>query len=167
MKLFDCYCGLGEMPVGPPRYAATADELLSEMEWVGIDEAMVMHNALRGAGPCLCNRLIAEAVKGCKQLHPVWAILPPATEEQPLGDEFFRQMKAAGVWMLCAFPTEHGYLLDDAGFGDFMEAMAGRRVPLLMRPDWPLVAAVLRRFPKAAVQDVIESQNEANDNGNG
>lgn len=148
MKLFDCYCGLGPMSVSPPRYAATAEELLDEMAWVGIDEALVVHNAVRPAGPGLCNPRIVEAVAGRGNLHPTWAILPPATGEQATGDEFFRQMKAAGVWALYAFPAEHGYLLDDAGFGEAMERLVERRIPLLMRANWPDVAGALRQWPK-------------------
>ena len=47
IEFFDCDAGFGRAMVPPMRYAATADELLEEMDFCGIGEALVYHAAMR------------------------------------------------------------------------------------------------------------------------
>lgn len=148
MKLFDCYCSFGRTPVVQSRFASTASELCNELEYCGIDQALVFHSAQRFSSPVLGNELVIEETKGFPKLHPTWAILPHQTGEQLPPDKFVEQMKEKGIKALYAFTEEHGYLFDEIVFGELFEEMVSRSIPLLVRSTWPAIYGVLKQFPK-------------------
>ncbi len=156
MRLFDCNATFGRGSVAPARYAATPDDLLAEMDFCGVDAALVTCAAQRDDSPAVGNELVVQLTHGQPRLHPTWAILPPQTEElAPDVDAFFAAMAASGVRALWAFPGRHRYLLNRTTFGPFFEAMIARRVPLFLPlteasgglQGWPLVEDVLASFP--------------------
>jgi hypothetical protein len=156
MKLFDCNAtfGLGITP--PPQYAATPDDLLQEMDFCHVDEALVTCAAQRDDSPIVGNELVVQLTRGRPRLRPTWAILPPQLEElAPSVDAFYSAMAASGVKALWAFPLKHKYLLNRTTFGGFFEEMIARRVPLFLPltetsggiGGWQLVDTLLSYFP--------------------
>jgi len=151
MKLFDCYCCFGRISVPPPRFAENAQQLVDEMEYCGINEALVYHSAMRYGSPLIGNKLVVEEIKGFPNLHATWAILPHQTGEQEPPDIFLETMKANNIKALYALPEEHGYSLDEVGFGELFEELLEHRIPLFMWADWNLVGRVLKQFPKLII----------------
>jgi predicted TIM-barrel fold metal-dependent hydrolase len=154
---FDCNVSLGYPAAGVYRPCGTADELLAEMDWVGVDAALVHHTLMREQSPVVGNQALAEAIAGFERLVGSWAILPPQTGE--LGDAatFLASMTAANVRALWAFPEEHRYLLDRPTFGTFLGEVSARRIPLFLPrhaggprpPDtWTLVDRLLHEYPE-------------------
>ena len=81
MRVFDCNCSFGHCARPPLRYAADALELIQEMDFCGIDEALVYHANMRFASPTVWNPILVEEVKNKPRLEPTWAILPSQTGE--------------------------------------------------------------------------------------
>jgi predicted TIM-barrel fold metal-dependent hydrolase len=60
-------------------------------------------------------------------------------------------MRRCGVKALAADPQEHRYLLNGLTFGDVLEAMIAKHIPLYLKDDWPVITALLKEFPKLTV----------------
>jgi len=151
MEFFDCNACFGVSEIPPLRFAATAEELRDEMEFCGVGRALVWHAAMRDDCPTVGNPLLADAIRGKPNLVGTWAILPPQTGEMPAPDEFVARMRANSIRALRAFPAEHRYLLNATTFGALFDLMIQRRIPLILGPEWALVDALLRDFPKLTV----------------
>ena len=152
MKFFDCNVCFGAAMRPALKQKETAEELLEEMDFCQIDEALVFHAASRDDFPGTGNRLASEATAKHERLHACWAILPPQTEElAATTEEFFADMRKHGVWALRAFPTEHRYQLNDTTFHDLFDGMEAAHVPLLVPGDWPMVERLLRDRPNLTV----------------
>jgi uncharacterized protein len=147
ITLFDSNCSYGRHACPPYRYAATATDLLQEMDFCGIDQALVHHANMRFASPVAWNQVLAEEIKGHPRLWPTWAILPSQTGEFPEADELAKRMRVHGVRALWAFPAEHHYCLDNLTFGPLLEALAGLRIPLLVKNNLLAIKALLKEQP--------------------
>jgi hypothetical protein len=151
IKFFDCSASFGVALVPPLKYAETAEELLKEMDFCGVQEALVWDAAMKDDSPAIGNRLLSKAIKGKPRLHGTWALLPFQTGELGTPYEFLTAMKTNNIKALRAWPNEHRYLLNSVTFGDFFDLMAERSIPLLLDPDWPLITSVLRDAPNLTV----------------
>src|SRR6266568_1237167 len=120
LKFFDCNCAFGPYRTRGFRFARTADELLTEMDFANIAQALVYHTAMRFDHPVVGNELVVSETRGQTRLHPTWALLPSQTGEQPPLDTLFRAMRSHGVRALRLFPDEHRYFLDEMTWGDQM-----------------------------------------------
>ena len=61
MNLYDCNCAFGPYMTRVFRSASTPAELLEEMDWCGIQTALVYHTAMRFDVPAVGNeRLLKE-----------------------------------------------------------------------------------------------------------
>ena len=159
MDWFDCYCGFG-VPAKPfGAVFPTTAELLDELDFCGVGEALVFHTAQQFDSPQAGNHFVVSETQlrppeadyvgqasGQPRLHPTWAILPPQTECDVAG--FLDDMRGHGVKALRAYPEEHRYLLGGITFGPLFEELAARRIPLLLGPHWQTVGDVLAEFPE-------------------
>ena len=151
MKIFDCNCSYGRAARPPHRFAAEVPQLIEELDWCGIDQALVYHTNQRFASPVNWNGILTEDLQGQPCLHPTWAILPPACGELPAPDEFVAAMRAAGVRALRAFPQEHHYRLDATTFGPLFKQMAQRCIPLFAKENLVPLRDLLHGCPDLIV----------------
>lgn len=154
---FDCNASFGANGAGVFKPCLSVEELLAEMDWAGVEQALVHHALMREQSPVVGNRVLAESIAGQPRLVGSWAILPPQTGELPPAKEFFQAMAQANIRALWAFPEEHRYILDRLTFGAFLDEVSERRIPLLLpreaggprSPDtWSLVYRLLSQYPK-------------------
>lgn len=157
VSFFDCNASFGAPPKGVFRPCLTVEELLAEMDWTGVDRALVHHALMREQSPVVGNRVLAESIAGQERLVGTWAILPPQTGELAPAQEFFHAMRRANVRALWAFPEDHRYILDRIVFGTFLDEASDRRIPLLVPRDaggprppdtWNLVYRILSQYPR-------------------
>lgn len=156
MKFFDCCASFGVFQNPPMRRADTAEELLKEMDYCGVSDALVYHAAMVDDCPTVGNRLLSQEIKNHPRLHGSWAILPPQTGELGAPKEFLKDMKKHGIRALWTFPDKHRYILTASVFGDLFDLLSKKRVPLFMPigansggiSGWMLADYVLRDFPK-------------------
>ena len=164
MTFFDCNASYGILDVPPPQYAATPAALLAEMDFCGVDQALVTCAAQRADSPLVGNELVLADLAGHDRLHPAWVLLPPQTGEQvPTVEAFIAEMGRAGVKALWAFPAKNKYLLSATTFGPVFEVLIERSIPLFFpltealpgpgghaagHLGWQTVDALLAQFPR-------------------
>ena len=135
ISYFDCNASFGTPGSGVYRPCHTPEALLAEMDWAGVDKALVWHSLMRGQSPVVGNAILAESIAGHPRLVGSWAILPPQTGELPPPAQFFAAMAQSGMRALWAFPDHHRYFLNRATFGGFLEEITERRIPLFIPRD--------------------------------
>ncbi len=142
----DCNVSVGAEYAGTYRPCLGVEQLLAEMDWHGVEQALVCHTLERNQSPVVGNAVLAEEIAHQPRLVGAWSILPPQTEELTPTPAFFHEMAAAGVRALWAWPTEHRYVLNRITFGCVLDELSERRIPLLIPCDWDLAYHVLADY---------------------
>ncbi|MFL7809287.1 MAG: amidohydrolase family protein [Anaerolineae bacterium] len=146
MYLYDANCAVGPWPTAQPLYE-TVDELLVEMERLGIDRALVSHTTARTFDPPQGNRRLMQEIAGHAQLEPCWTLLPPSTGEMGTVDELMGEMAGADVRAVRLYPGEHTFSLDEWQCGELWAALAARRYLVLIdlaQTDWTTIEQICR-----------------------
>jgi hypothetical protein len=121
--------------VGRPRNEslaapiATPADLGTYLTTTGISRALLWHWAQTDGHPEVGNAMLEPFRHAGQDVAVCWAILPPATGEQ--GDLLSR-MGAAGVAAVRLFPESHRYLMRRAAWGDLLDQLGDRRVPVIL-----------------------------------
>jgi predicted TIM-barrel fold metal-dependent hydrolase len=159
MEFFDCNTCYGVFSVAPYKRADSVDDLLEEMEWCGIQRALVRHAAMIDESPIIGNPLLIEQTQPYENLEPGWTILPPQTRELGTVEQLISAMKENGVKALWTYPSKHRYLLNGTTFGELFDEMIARGIPLFMERNegsgalqgWAVAETVLADFPELAM----------------
>lgn len=160
ISYFDCNVSIGSPASGVYCPCTTVQELLTELDWHGVEQALVHHALMRDESPVVGNAVLAESIAAEPRLVGTWAILPPQTGELPAGEAFFTAMKAHRIGALWAFPGRHRYLLNRLSFGAFLDAVSERRIPLFLPRDcggprpadtYELVSQLLHEYPRLTI----------------
>jgi predicted TIM-barrel fold metal-dependent hydrolase len=149
LSFFDCNAQIGKYSIKHPEAFTTADELVKEMEYSGISEALVFHTMAKEHAPSVGNEMILREIQD-RPLHPCWIVMPHHTGEMPRPDELLAQMKANGVRALRAFPTAQSFTLADWCSGDLLSMVEANRIPFFVDMDqtnWGQVAEILGSHP--------------------
>src|SRR5262245_56118308 len=93
LRFFDCNCAFGLYRTRVFRFARTADELLAEMDFSNITQALVYHTAMRFDHPAVGNERVVSETTGHNRLFPTWALLPSQTAELPPLQTLLRDMR--------------------------------------------------------------------------
>lgn len=136
------------------RQARNAEELLKDMDFCGVEQSFVYHQAMFDTDPIYGNQLIVdEAAKAPERLQATWTILPPITERFFEPEHLFKEMKRHHVRALRAYPHRNRYLLNRISMGDLLGALCEFRIPLFLSPyeEWQFIFSVLAEFPKLIV----------------
>lgn len=159
LKFFDCNCAFGPYRTEVFRFARTAGALIEEMDFCGIDRALVYHTAMRFDHPVVGNELVVRETRGQSRLIPTWALLPSQTGELPPLETMLRDMRRHGIRALRLFLDDHRYFLDELTWGDQMAVFMERRIPLFIRANLDRIAALLRSFPDLVVVTASQGSN--------
>jgi uncharacterized protein len=151
MQFFDCNAFFGSPARRLLAPAPKAADLLAEMDFCGVDRALVWHIAQHDAAPVVGNQLLADAIADTPRLTGCWSILPNHTHELPPPNAFFAQMKQARIGALRIFPNSHHFLANAVSLGDWLTPMAARRIPLFVSlargMTWQDIYTLLADFP--------------------
>ena len=155
MKFFDCNASFGKPMIKPIRYAETARDLLEEMDFYGIDEAVVFHSRQRDDSPVVGNKILMNEIEGIERLHGTLAILPPQTGELGSLENLVETMRAKNICAFRAFPAEHKYLMTKTALGSLYELMIERNILLFISVNescggvsgWYLIEKILSDAP--------------------
>jgi len=153
MKFFDCNAFIGlpaRREIYPP--APAPEDILAEMDFCGIDRALVWHIAQFDASPLLGNQLLADAIKDQPRLTGCWSLLPNQAHEFPPFEQFLAAMQHNRVKALRAFPLDHHFLLNRVAMGSWLEPMVDHRIPLFLSvargANWEMAYNLLDEFPE-------------------
>jgi uncharacterized protein len=147
---WDCNVMVGMPPSGARTACPDADALLREMDWVGVQGALVYHAVTEHGAPIQGNPLTSQMASVSPRLYATWALLPPATRELPAGDALFLALRGHDVRALWAFPRQHRYHPNRVTFGSLLDKVAERRIPVLMpcSDGWAPIAELLADYPE-------------------
>ena len=151
LDIFDCNACFGDSGRPAFSYARTASQLIEEMDFCGIDRALVYHAGQRFGSPQEWNAQLSAEVRSLDRLEATWAILPWQTGEQAEPQEFVEAMRAKGIRALRAFPQEHHYRLNGCTFGPLLRLLIEKRIPLLVKDHLVAVGDLLAEFPDLTV----------------
>ncbi|MBQ9335944.1 MAG: amidohydrolase family protein [Lentisphaeria bacterium] len=151
LMFFDANCRIGRFYNGGPC-AENTPALLREMDYYGVDRALVRHIDL-DKGALVTNASLARFLKedADSRLTGVWCILPSQCDELPEPEEFFRRMKENHIGALTLSPFEHRYLSCRMTIGKIMDAAAERRIPVLLNAfagKWADLYRFMAEFPR-------------------
>ena len=149
MDYFDCNAQIGRYGVKHPEAFTSADELVREMEYCGISEALAYHSMAKEYAPSVGNEMLLKEVEG-KPIHPCWVVMPHNTREMPAPDELLREMNRHGIKAVRAFPAAQSFRLSDWCAGPLLDMLEAKRIPLFLDMDqtnWEDVAGILKAHP--------------------
>jgi hypothetical protein len=121
--------------VGRPRNEALfaplamPADLRAYLGSTGLAGALLWHWAQNDGHPEPANALLAPFREGIGNIALCWAILPPGTAEQ--GDLLAR-LREARVGAVRLFPQSHRYLMKRVVWGNLLDELGERRVPVLL-----------------------------------
>ena len=126
ISLFDCTCSIGRPKVikAYPRFSEinTVDHLLKEMDFYGIERALVSHFGDYLPVPMSdmdANSWLSSAISGEDRLYAAWTITPFRNLEE-ISSEAMRRNKFRAVSL---FPLRDKYAFDDWVVGDLFERL--------------------------------------------
>ncbi len=91
----------------------SADSLIDEMDYFGIDSALVTHWEALKYHPAIGNKKLIEEIKGYHRFYPCWVIMPHHTGEMPEPKELAKEIIANDVKAIALFPSLCGFSLED------------------------------------------------------
>jgi hypothetical protein len=153
MRRFDVNCTLGRWADGGPTFA-TAEDLLANMDRLGIDKALVRHSLAAYYDPSAGNGLLMEQMAGCERLLPCWTGLPPVTGELGELHDWLAALTANGVRAVALYPIAHGYPLTPWQCGSLLDALAERRYLVLIElaeTNWEALHTLCGAYPALRV----------------
>jgi len=135
LKFLDLNCMLGPTNTNREPSFQQVEELLGEMERVGISEALVYSSLSRYAHPADGNAWLMKQLRGRPNLYPCWVGLPPGNGELPEPELLVEQMQAQGVLALRLLPVAHRYPVLEQTLRPLLKALAKAKIPLLIDVD--------------------------------
>ena len=147
---FDACCRIGDTM---ERQYPGIPELLNDMDRLGIDRALVQHNALGTMGAENANAALVKMLKEQdpgKRLEGVWCILPSQCGELPEPDAFFHTMKENGIRAVTLDPFGHRYIPCRITLGKYLDEAVKRRIPVMLGAfagKWEALYTFLKEFP--------------------
>ncbi len=153
VRFMDCNCHIGSFEAMEQPDFTRVENLLAEMEYIGISEALVSHRWASRWSPRDGNAKLDEVIAPYPNLYPCYAALPPATEEMPRPREFAETVRANhGAVRVC--PSDHQWRLTDWCARELLEALAAHAIPMLVsigHTTWDDIAGVLEAHPQLPV----------------
>jgi len=171
LTLFDCNAMIGGRMARSAGEVQTVEDLLRELDHLGVAEALTYHALAKEYSPEIGNALLLQEIRGTGRLHPCWVLLPAHTEEMEPARVLIPRMLSRGVAAVRLFPSPpvplpefsdqlHHYALVRTVVGDLLEALEAHRVPLFleimnlssqMLVGWEQLEWLLSTFPKLPV----------------
>ena len=162
IKFFDANCMIGRYNRFRLGSFYTRDRLLQEIEYYGISEALIFHAVSMENSPKLGNELTLKECHDNPSFHPVWALLPSATDETTSPKTMVKEMQRFNVRVARLFPLQYHFELDDWCLGEVLEELSRHRIPVIIdyfdsflphadRTNWRAVVNLCLRHPDLPV----------------
>ncbi len=152
MKFFDCNAFIGRparRDVYPP--AAGARELLAEMDFNGVEQALAWHITQMDASPLTGNPILAGELQEQPRLKGCWALLPNQAHEVPPFEACLEEMRRTHCAALRAFPLRQQYYLNRLSVASWLDPATEIHLPLFLSvrwgANWDVAYNLLAEFP--------------------
>lgn len=151
----------------------TAEDLLEEMDRLGIDSAVVFHVVAREHAPRVGNDLLLREIAAHPRLVPAFVLLPPLTAELPDLPDLVARMTEHRAGLARIFPSSglggHRFALREWCVGPLLTALEDNGIALgvdfsLFRrdePPWDDIVEISQHHPdlRIALMDVQGRNN--------
>ena len=158
MKLnyFDCNCSIGRFAVPQPRSFFTAVALLAEMDYTGIEQALVYHAWSREYNPAEGNERLINEIAGKERLCPCWVVMPHYTGEMPAPDHLIASMIERGVKAVRIFPATiyQSWCVEEWSSKPLFSELANSHIPLFIsfsQISWEKVYQIGKAYPSLPI----------------
>ena len=94
---FDCNAMVGRRGPKDVETPYETEVLLEEMEWCGIQGALIGHWLGKEYDPAYGNRKLLRELKKSPRLHGVWSVMPHQTGEMPPPRDVIQEMRDNGI----------------------------------------------------------------------
>jgi len=148
ISFFDCNCCVGYWNIQTFEIAKNSKELVKEMNFNGINKALIYHSEMRFSSPLTGNDALLKEIRNEKNLKPLKCVLPPQTNEMKEMENIFEDIKKNNIKAFILFPNEHQYMIDKETFGEFFKECQLRNVPLFIKDNLVSIRNLLRSYPK-------------------
>lgn len=95
--------------------------LLDEMEWCGIQGALIAHWTAKEYDPSFGNKILLRELKKSDRLYGVWTVLPSHTGEFPNPEDCVREMIDNGIKAAKMYPRTHHYWFTEDVCGKLLD----------------------------------------------
>jgi len=157
LRFFDAHCYVGRYKTFRAGSFYTTEDLLDQMAYYGISEALVTHAMSREHHPIDGNAAVMEEIKKSPNLHAAWALLPTASGEMSPPRELIPQMISQQVKAVKLFYGSYAFAISDWCIGEVLEVLEEHRVPVFLDPDRELDTRDADRFDWDAVDSLCRS----------
>ena len=163
MKFIDCSACIGESAVNRlivnhenyPVYEKVkqpknAEELLAEMDYNGIDEAVVYNVSMIESGILHGNRFFLDRKENYTgRLHGTIVVAPPFFDESFRTDALRRTIKKYDLFGVRANPKANRYMFDAVTMKETAEMLIEEKIPVYLSPDcgWEEIFGIMKEFP--------------------
>jgi len=106
--------------------------LLEEMEWCGIQGALISHALGREYDPTFSNRMLLQELKKSPRLYGVWSVMPHHTGEMAPPEEVIQEMRDHGIRAAKMSPRLHHYFFNEDFCGDLLSALEDEGILLTL-----------------------------------
>ncbi|OGG52091.1 MAG: hypothetical protein A3F84_19770 [Candidatus Handelsmanbacteria bacterium RIFCSPLOWO2_12_FULL_64_10] len=151
LSFFDCNCTVGRRSKPRPENNLSLEQILNELNYVGVSQALAVHAYAREFHPPVGNERISRICEAHSQLTPCYVVLPHHTGEIPGGDALIRYLADGGARAVRLFPKDHSYGLGETWCGALFGALEEAGVPVLVdldQTDWREIDGVLAAHPR-------------------
>ncbi len=154
LKFFDVNCRIG-VPMNSTReFAADAGKLLAEMDYAGVEKAVICYINTAPAGAVMGNLYVDRALQQDpkQRLTGCWCVLPECLDEKmPAGADFYRAMRDNRVKMVEICPTYHRWVPRRISIGRQFDEFAERNIVVKISVEeaggWGGFYDLVERFP--------------------
>ena len=163
MKFIDCSASVGYGAINriimnhenyvvkeKVKEAKDAAELLREMDFCGVDKAVVYHQSMKDVSvPFGNDATLKAASEGDGRLIASMSILPSITNAEYSVKEVEKYIKEKNIFGVRLFPQLHRYMADRITIGDILDYLTKIKMPVYLSPDygWELIFSVMKEFP--------------------
>ena len=159
LRFFDSNCVIGRRSIrrfgnpGEGEFYSISD-LLAEMDYSGIDEALVYHALAKEYSPMFGNRMLMDEIKDYPRLHPCWVVMPEGTGEMPQPEALVKEMLDNRVKAVRIFPSEHSFSLSDWSMGKLFTELEKHGIVAIIEIEqigWDGLHSLCSRYPNLPV----------------
>lgn len=136
------------------KQAKNSAELLEEMDFCGVDEAVTWHQTMYDVSVNYGNKLyLADKSNYTGRLKGTIGILPAISDADFAIDKLDKTVDGNNLVGVHAFPTQNRFFLDRVTMGDTLDYLAEKRLPLYLSPrdGWEEIFTVMQSFPRLTV----------------
>ncbi len=154
LHFFDCNCWIGRSMNLSPECMRKVEDLISYMDYCGIERAIVCHHLSRYYHPLIGNEELLKEIKEHERLEGCFVLIPPVTDEMSDIKAYVNSMVQRGVRSVRMFPKTHTYSMEEWSSSILFGLLEDHELPLFIwhrETDWESIYRICKNHPQLPV----------------